>query len=97
MSHDDDTTFKIPAAAEYAGISTDTIRDRIRKGHLKASRSGPYGNSHIIIRKTDLDAMMRPVPTVDAAPAPSDALPVSLATLAARLDAVEARLGSGVA
>lgn len=94
---DHDTSFKIPAAAAYANTSADTIRDRIRTGHLKAYRSGPYKNSHILIRKADLDAMLRPVPAVSAAPVASDVLPVTLAALEARLARLESLLDSGVA
>ena len=94
---DHDTPFKIPDAATYTGLSRDTIRDRIRQGHLKASRSGPYRNSHIVIMKSDLDAMMTRVPTADGVPTPPDGLPVTLATLEARLARVEALLATGVA
>ena len=94
---DHDTPFKIPEAANYSGLSRDTIRDRVRKGQLKAFRSGPYTNSHILIRKADLDAMMTRVPTADGVPTPPDGLPVTLATLEARLARVEALLATGVA
>lgn len=95
---DTDTSFKIPQAAAYACCSVDTIRDRIRTGHLKASRSGPYKNSHIVIRKADLDAMLRPVPSaVGDAGSPPDGLPVTLAALESRIARLESLLESGVA
>lgn len=94
---DADASFKIPAAADYAGCSRDTIRDRISKGQLKAYRSGPYKNSHILIRKTDLDAMLRPVPTAEGADIPADGLPVTLAALQARIARLESLLPGGVA
>lgn len=97
MSDTDTTSFKVPAAAGYAGCSPDTLRDRIRKGQLKAYRSGPYRNSHILIRKADLDAMLRPVPSVGDAGSPPDGLPVTLAALESRLARLESLLDSGVA
>lgn len=95
---DTQSTLKLPDAAVYCNVSRDTIRDRIRKGQLKAFRSGPYRNSHILIRKSDLDAMMRPVPTADGVNAPpDDGLPVTLAALDARIARLEALLAAEVA
>jgi len=57
----------IADAAEYAAISTKTIRRRIACGDLTGYRVGPR---LIRIDLVELDAMLRPIPTassVDAA------------------------------
>lgn len=52
----------IRQAADHTGASTDTIRRRISDGQLPAYY---VGKSHMLrIKTNDLDALMRPVPTV---------------------------------
>ncbi len=54
-------------AAEYASISTKTIRRRIACGDLTAYRLGPR---LIRVDLTELDAMLRPIPTASAGGGP---------------------------
>lgn len=54
----------LQASAGYAGVSVDTLRRRVRFGHLKAYRSGPTTNSRILVRRADLDAMLTVIPTI---------------------------------
>ena len=51
----------IPQAAEYAGVSSKTIRRRIAEGHLRASRMN--GSRLLRIAAQDLDALFSTVPT----------------------------------
>lgn len=46
-------------AAEYIGVSTQTIRRYIESGRLPAYR---LGKKLVKVRDTDLDALMRPIP-----------------------------------
>jgi len=89
----------LPQAAAYAGRSTDTIRRWIRSGYLPARRSGPYSNSHLIVDQSDLDRLMRPIPTVDAPEVSfnADTLGATLARIEARLQHLEAKLVRRVA
>lgn len=49
-------------AARHAGVSLDTLRRRINDGQLRAYY---VGRSHMVrLRLEDVDALMRPVPTV---------------------------------
>ncbi len=48
-------------SAEYIGVSTRTIRNYIARGVLPASR--PKGSRLVRIRRSDLDALMRPIPS----------------------------------
>jgi excisionase family DNA binding protein len=50
----------IQAAAAWVDVSTKTIRRRIADGDLPAYRCGKRG---IRIKTTDLEAMMRPIPS----------------------------------
>ena len=51
-------------AAAYVGLSTDTIRRRIREGQLPAYRSGRSRNSRVLVKRADLENMLKPIPTV---------------------------------
>lgn len=53
----------INAAAEYAGVSTRTIRRYIASGRLTGYRIGPR---LIKINLAEVDAMLSPIPTVQA-------------------------------
>lgn len=55
------TLVSIAQAAERAGVSRDTIRRRIADGSLPAARLGPR---LIRLDPADVDALLRPVPTV---------------------------------
>jgi excisionase family DNA binding protein len=48
-------------SAEYLGVTERTIRNYIARGLLPASRV--HGSRLVRIRKSDLDAMLRPIPT----------------------------------
>lgn len=50
----------INAAAEYAGVSTKTIRRRISDGTIRGYRLGPRA---IRVDLRELDAALRPIPT----------------------------------
>lgn len=50
----------IQSAAEYAGVSTKTIRRRIADGSLTGYRMGPR---LLRVDLNELDAMLRPIPT----------------------------------
>ena len=50
----------LSAAADILGISVHTLRRRIAVGELPAFRSG---KRIIRIRKTDIETILRPVPT----------------------------------
>jgi len=59
----DHVWLSIRQAADYTGASTDTIRRRISDGQLSAFY---LGKSHMLrIKADDLDALMRPVGTVE--------------------------------
>lgn len=49
-------------AAEYLGVTDRTIRNYISRGELPGHR--PRGSRLVRVRREDLDALMRPVPTV---------------------------------
>ena len=51
-------------AAEILGASVDTVRRRIADGSLPAERMGPR---LIRVYRDDVEALMRPIPTVDGA------------------------------
>lgn len=51
----------IPHAAEYLGVSTKTIRRYIAAGRVTGYRTGPR---LIRVDLNELDAMLRPIPTV---------------------------------
>ena len=53
----------INAAAEYAGVSTRTIRRYIAAGRLTGYRIGPR---LIKINLAEVDALLSPIPTVQA-------------------------------
>ena len=53
----------INAAAEYAGVSTKTIRRYIAAGRLTGYRFGPR---LVKINLSEVDALLRPVPTTQA-------------------------------
>lgn len=54
--------FSQAEAADYLGVSERTVRNYIARGLLPASR---VRSSRLIrIRRTDLEAMLSPVPTV---------------------------------
>lgn len=59
------TLISIAQAAERLGLSTDTVRRRIADGTLPARRVGPRT---IRLDARDVDALVRPIPTVSAAP-----------------------------
>lgn len=50
----------IPAAADYAAVSTKTIRRRIATGDLTGYRFGPRV---LRVDLNELDAALRPIPT----------------------------------
>jgi len=50
----------IHQAADYAGVSTKTLRRRIADGTIPAERLGPR---LIRVRLADVDAALRPIPT----------------------------------
>lgn len=52
----------IPTAAEYAAVCTKTIRRRISDGSLTGYRMGPRV---IRVDLDELDALLRPIPTID--------------------------------
>lgn len=54
-------------AAEHARCSTYTIRRRIADGTLTGYRFGPR---RILIDLDELDAKLRPIPTIGVAPGP---------------------------
>lgn len=54
----------IESAAEYAGVSTKTIRRWIAAGLVTGYRAGPR---LIRVDRNELDAMMRPIPTAGGA------------------------------
>jgi excisionase family DNA binding protein len=51
----------VPGAADYAGVSSRTIRRWIAEGKLPARRVGPR---LLQVDLADVDEMIRPVPTV---------------------------------
>ncbi len=53
----------INAAAEYAGVSTKTVRRYIASGRLTGYRIGPR---LIKIDLAEVDALLSPIPTVGA-------------------------------
>jgi len=55
---------QLSPAAQYCGLSVDTLRDRIRSGQLPAYRTGKGRNMPIVVKIADLDAMLEPIPTV---------------------------------
>jgi excisionase family DNA binding protein len=52
---------KLSAAAEYAGISTKTLRRRIAEGILPGYR---LGARTILVDLNDVDALLERIPTV---------------------------------
>lgn len=50
-------------AADILGVSVDTVRRRIADGSLPAER---VGARLIRVRRTDVEALLRPVPTTEA-------------------------------
>jgi excisionase family DNA binding protein len=50
----------IGQAADYAGVSTKTLRRRIADGTIPAVRLGPRA---IRVRLDDVEAALRPIPT----------------------------------
>ena len=55
----------IPHAADYLGVSPKTIRRYIAAGRLTGYRAGPR---LIRVDLNELDAMLRPIPTVGGGP-----------------------------
>lgn len=53
----------ISDAAKYAGVSTKTIRRYVSAGRLTGYRFGPR---LVKINLTEVDALLRPVPTTQA-------------------------------
>lgn len=51
----------IGQAADYAGVSTRTIRRRIADGSLAGYR---FGGRLVRVDLNEVDAMLRPIPTV---------------------------------
>ncbi len=51
-------------AADYLGVTDRTVRNYISRGDLPASRV--RGSRLVRIRKSDLDSLMRPIPTASA-------------------------------
>lgn len=50
-----------PQAARYLGVTERTVRNYIARGELSAAR---IQGSHLIrIRRSDLDALLRPIPS----------------------------------
>ena len=58
---------QLAPAAIYCGLSRDTLRYRIRTGELQAYRTGKARNSLIVVKVSDLDAMLAPIPTAEVA------------------------------
>jgi len=56
----------LPAAATYCGLSADTIRRRIRDGQLPARKTSKQNNARIVIRRSDLEAMLAPIVVADS-------------------------------
>lgn len=54
---------KLPAAAEYAGMCTKTLRRRIADGSLPGYR---LGARTIVVDLDDVDALFERIPTVGA-------------------------------
>lgn len=54
----------LQVAAEILGVSVDTVRRRISDGTLPAERI--EGSRLLRVRRTDVEAMLRPVPTTEA-------------------------------
>lgn len=54
---------KLPAAAEYAGLSSKTLRRRIADGSLPGFR---LGARTIMVDLNDVDALFRPIPSAKA-------------------------------
>ncbi|MDI6910483.1 helix-turn-helix domain-containing protein [Nocardioides sp.] len=54
---------KLPAAAEYAGTCTKTLRRRIADGSLPGYR---LGSRVIMVDLDDVDALFQQIPTVGA-------------------------------
>lgn len=53
----------LQSASVRTGLSTDFLRDQIAQGGLPAFRVG-RGRGLIRVRVSDVDAMLRPIPTV---------------------------------
>lgn len=57
--------FSQAEAAEYLGVTTRTIRNYIARGELRGHR---VRGSHLVrIDRSDLDALLRPIPTAGGA------------------------------
>lgn len=54
---------KLPEAAEYAGLSTKTLRRRIADGSLPGYR---LGTRTIVVELDDVDALFKRIPTLGA-------------------------------
>ncbi len=55
----------IPHAADYVGVSSKTIRRWIASGRISGYRAGPR---LIRVDLNEVDAMLRPIPTVGGGP-----------------------------
>lgn len=55
----------VNAAAEYAGVSSKTIRRMVSRGQLTGYR---FGNRLIRIDADELNAILRPIPTAGGEP-----------------------------
>ena len=53
----------LQSASVRTGLSTDFLRNQVAEGRLPAFRVG-RGRGLIRVRITDVDAMLRPIPTV---------------------------------
>jgi excisionase family DNA binding protein len=59
----EETLYSIQRTAYYLGTSQDTVRRMIAEGRLPAFRVG----AHLIrIKAADVEALLRPIPTVAA-------------------------------
>lgn len=68
MSHDDeerDAHISLQQAGVILGVSDDTVRRRIADGSLPASRIA--GSRLIRVKRSDVKALLKPVPTAEQA------------------------------
>jgi len=56
------TFMQLTTASIYSGLSIDTLRHRIAAGQLQAYRTGKASNSRIVIKISDLDRLLEPIP-----------------------------------
>jgi hypothetical protein len=54
----------LQAAAAWTGLAVDTLRRHARLGKLPIYRVGDSKNARIVVRISDLEAFIAPVPTV---------------------------------